>query len=230
MSIDKTTIVLLHGFMSSSRYWSKLRPLLATTGHTIITIDLLGFATAPKPNDSAYTYDDHVAYVAERIRAHNITGNIILIGHSMGALIAARYATTHRDQVHSLIALNPPLYKNTLEARQTLRETNAFYRYMLDSKYRGIGWSIMKLFAKHSKLSREGSLRNVIERAEAFTDLAAIRVRTMVLVGLRDRPIYSQNMSQLQGNSLLTLVTAEVSHHSPLQSPVVVHQLIKKYL
>src|SRR6266700_2050736 len=58
---DATTIVLLHGFPSSSREFDTLIPLLATRYH-LVAPDFPGFgqSEAPPPSSYAYTFD-HLA-------------------------------------------------------------------------------------------------------------------------------------------------------------------------
>ena len=58
---DAPTIVLLHGFPSSSREFDTLIPLLATHYH-LIAPDFPGFgqSDAPPPSDYTYTFD-HLA-------------------------------------------------------------------------------------------------------------------------------------------------------------------------
>lgn len=55
---DAPTIVLLHGFPSSSREFDTLIPLLATRYH-LVAPDFPGFgqSEAPPPSSYAYTFD-----------------------------------------------------------------------------------------------------------------------------------------------------------------------------
>ncbi len=57
---DAPTIVLLHGFPSSSRQFDTLVPLLATQYH-LIAPDFPGFGQSDAPPPSAYSYTfDHL--------------------------------------------------------------------------------------------------------------------------------------------------------------------------
>src|ERR1700684_936298 len=63
---DAATIVLLHGFPSSSREFDTLIPLIATRYH-LIAPDFPGFGQsgAPPPSSYAYTFDN-LAKMTER--------------------------------------------------------------------------------------------------------------------------------------------------------------------
>lgn len=228
-------IILLHGFLSSSRYWKKLQPHLTRAGYRVITIDLLGFGNAPRPRHSDYSYDAHVSYLHASIKDLHLSSPYILIGHSMGALLAARYGRLHPGSVWTLILLHPPLYKDSAEAYATLRATNRLYRFLLDSHYRRLGWALIKTFAgyyirNHGRAARERSLKNVIEKAEAFDDLKTISVRTMLIVGLKDRVEYANNLVLHDISEAITVFEEEVTHHSPIRSTDLVQERILYFL
>lgn len=232
---DGDVIVLLHGFLTSSKYWLKLQPLLTAAGYRVITVDLLGFGHAPKPRKSRYTYTEHVAYIDSIIESLGLVDPFTLVGHSMGALLAARYSLIHAKKLGSLVLLHPPLYRDELEAHTVLRSTGRHYRFLLDSRFRRIGWSFIKLLSlrhvgRHSHISRERSLRNVIEVAEVFDDLEQISTKTMLLVGRRDRTEYTDNISVLPVSRFVSIISEDVSHHSPIQRPQLVTRLLLDFI
>lgn len=229
-------VVLLHGFVASSGYWKKMQPLLARMGYRVITVDLLGFGRAPKPANERYTYADHVAHIRRTLNQFHISKPVIMIGHSMGALVAARYSRLHADDVKSLILLHPPLYKNVTEARETLRSTGAFYRALLDSRMRRYLWTVLRsvgVASRHNRYSREHSLTNIIEKAELLDDLEHLRKRTLLFVGSKDRAVYLENLREqlvTQTNPLVQVIIANVGHHSPRLRPNFVLGQISKFL
>ena len=228
-------IVLLHGFLSSANYWSKLQPILARVGYRVVAIDLLGFGNAPKPNESEYDYVDHIKYIEATLKKLNIVKPFVMVGHSMGALLAARYGKVHAGNIRSLILLHPPLYRDTLQTRLTLRSTGMIYRFLLDSPYRRLGWTAIKLFrpavlGRHSHQSREKSLANIIEAAEMFRDLKAITPSTLLLVGRKDRKEYMENISKFSVSSSVSIVVENINHHSPRLQPVLVRDRIVEFI
>jgi pimeloyl-ACP methyl ester carboxylesterase len=66
---DAPTIVLLHGFPSSSRGYNTLIPLLATRYH-VIAPDFPGFGQSDAPSPAAYRYTfDHLAGTIDALLA-----------------------------------------------------------------------------------------------------------------------------------------------------------------
>ncbi|MDJ0704707.1 MAG: alpha/beta fold hydrolase [Leptolyngbyaceae cyanobacterium MO_188.B28] len=98
-------ILLLHGFDCSLEQWRhNLSPLSAQ--HPVYAIDLLGFGRSQKaasPLDAnlwaEQVYDFWRALIGRPV---------ILLGHSMGALVAVSAAATHPDMVERLVMLTLP--------------------------------------------------------------------------------------------------------------------------
>lgn len=110
---DGPVVVLLHGIASSSVTFEFVVPLIAER-HRAVSIDLLGFGTSPAPEDAGYTIEEHVAALDRTLR-HARLRRFVLVGHSMGALIGARYAATHPRQVTRLVLVSPPVYLSPAE-------------------------------------------------------------------------------------------------------------------
>jgi len=109
---DGPPVVMIHGIASSSVTFERLVPLVEPH-HRVVAIDLLGFGRSPAPEDAEYTIEEHTASLARSIRALRLREPIVLVGHSMGALIASRYAATNPDRVKKLVLVSPPLYLPT---------------------------------------------------------------------------------------------------------------------
>ncbi|TPX04432.1 alpha/beta hydrolase, partial [Schumannella luteola] len=107
-------VVLIHGIASSSVTFENLVPLLEQ-GFRCISIDLLGFGGSPVPPDCEYRLEDHEAALARTIRRLRLRGSFTLVGHSMGGLIAARYAARNPGRVSRLMLVSPPIYLDPRE-------------------------------------------------------------------------------------------------------------------
>lgn len=224
-------IILLHGFLASSGYWRRLQPFLTRAGYRVVTIDLLGFGKAVDVPATSYDYTEHIQHIHKHVQSLPLKQPFVLVGHSMGALLAARYSLLYPDDVKRLFLLHPPLYKDREEVRTTLRGTGRVYRFLLDSRFRELGWKSMKYIPQipisaHSFISREKSMTHIIESAEFIEDLTRLHVPTTLLLGSKDRAEYIQNLLQLAHTDAITVTIKNLSHHSPLFQPKVITQLI----
>lgn len=79
------TIVLLHGYPSSSYDWRLVLPGLA--GHRILMFDFLGFGLSAKPVDVRYSLLRQ-ADLVESLVASQTDGPVLIVGHDMGTSVA----------------------------------------------------------------------------------------------------------------------------------------------
>lgn len=103
---SKPTIVLLHGFPTSSYQFHSLIPRLADRFH-VIAPDYpgMGYSEAPAPTVLRPTFDD-VATVIDEFIAQRAPGPLILYLHDIGGEIGMRIATAHPERVAGLIFQN----------------------------------------------------------------------------------------------------------------------------
>lgn len=111
---ERPVVVMLHGIASSAATFHFVIPLVEST-HRVIALDLLGFGDSPQPEHAEYTLEEHVAAVARSIRSLHLSRPFVLVGHSLGCLIATRYATTHESHVSKLVLVSPPVYLSPAE-------------------------------------------------------------------------------------------------------------------
>lgn len=106
-------VVLLHGIASSSVTFEFVVPLM-TDRHRAVSIDLLGFGGSEAPDDATFTIEEHVAALRRTLRTMRLR-RVVLVGHSLGALIATRYAASYRREVTRLVVVSPPVYVTPAE-------------------------------------------------------------------------------------------------------------------
>ncbi|WP_428538706.1 alpha/beta fold hydrolase [Rhodopila sp.] len=111
---DAPTIVLLHGFPSSSREFDTLIPLLATRYHLIVP-DFPGFgqSEAPPPSEYRYTFD-HIAETMNDLLAQLKVESYTLYIHDYGAPAGMRMILAHPGRLHALITQNGNIYQEGL--------------------------------------------------------------------------------------------------------------------
>ncbi len=98
---------LLHGLGADGRAFQRFARLLPESW-VIYTPDLLGHGTAPKPA-TGYSLLDHARYVGS-VLSSGVNSFNVLIGHSLGAAIAAAFASTDeaRGALDMIVLLDPP--------------------------------------------------------------------------------------------------------------------------
>jgi pimeloyl-ACP methyl ester carboxylesterase len=97
-------IVFLHGTWADGSQWVPVMEMLGMEFHCL-TPDLLGFGESEIP-DIHYSIDVEVETIAEWIEKLRLE-KVYLVGDSLGAWIAARYALKYPEHVRGLILLVP---------------------------------------------------------------------------------------------------------------------------
>jgi pimeloyl-ACP methyl ester carboxylesterase len=120
---SKRTIVLLHGFPSSSHTYRELIPLLSRHAH-VIAPDYLGsgYSAHPDPEKSVYTFDRLADHVQGLLNALDIN-HYVLYMQDFGAPVGFRLMQRKPEGISAIIVQNANAYLDGLtEARQ------AFFR------------------------------------------------------------------------------------------------------
>jgi pimeloyl-ACP methyl ester carboxylesterase len=109
---SKPTIVLLHGFPSSSHQFHDLIPRLADRFH-VIAPDYpgMGYSAAPASTVLRPTFDD-IAMAIDAFIAQRAPGPVILYMHDIGGSIGMYIATAHPERIAGLIFQNTTISLN----------------------------------------------------------------------------------------------------------------------
>ena len=110
-SVDAPTILLLHGFPSSSREFDTLIPLLAVHYH-VIAPDYPGFGLSDSPATSAYVYTfDHLAQTMSAFLDQLNIARCTMYLHDYGAPIGFRMIMARPERLQRLIVQNGNIYQ-----------------------------------------------------------------------------------------------------------------------
>ncbi|KAB2334701.1 alpha/beta hydrolase [Cytobacillus depressus] len=99
----KETIILMHGFLSSSFSFRRLIPFLQKE-YNVISIDLPPFGKSGKSRRYRYSFENLANTVIQLVESLHLT-KITLLGHSMGGQIALNTANIRPDLVQGVILL-----------------------------------------------------------------------------------------------------------------------------
>ena len=122
-SPDKPTIVLLHGYPSSSHYFRELIPLLSGRYHVIAPDNLgSGYSDRPDPKGVTYTFDLLADHIHGLIEALDIKQAVFFI-QDFGAPVGFRVMMRDPSKLKGIIAQNGNAY---LEG--TLPQTDEWFQ------------------------------------------------------------------------------------------------------
>jgi pimeloyl-ACP methyl ester carboxylesterase len=225
-------VVLLHGIGRSGRVWQSLSDLLTVgeSGCRVVAYDLLGFGESPKPAWLEYTVDDHAnAVIAELTRLRGSLP-VILVGHSMGCLVAVRVARMRPDLVKHLVLYEMPLYEGLPEKWRYKARVNTYFQFYewvtrqnptFDDADKRFRQRIMTRVVG-SELTTDSwqpfikSLKNTIMEQSAAEDLPLLTMPADIIYGSRDMFVIKGTVQKTLGLDSKRVTTHTISERHAL--------------
>ena len=221
----KATVVLLHGMGNSGAAWDEVVKKLPDDIR-VISIDLLGFGASPSPRWLKYSTVIQAKAVMSTLLRLGFKRQLIIVGHSMGSLVAVELAKRYPMWVKSLILCSPPLYNET-QKKTILPDQNTvlknFYRMM--QKYPKNLVDIaplatkLKIVGKAFNVTAEnvdiymGALEASIVSQTGFKDVKRIQKPVQLLHGAFDPVVIKKNLDLIvAANPKVTLQVVLAGH------------------
>jgi pimeloyl-ACP methyl ester carboxylesterase len=112
---DAPTIVLLHGFPTSSQMFRKLIPAIANS-YRVVAPDYPGFGHSSMPSRDKFAYTfDNLAKVIDEFTEHIGLSRYALYVQDYGAPVGFRLASQHPDRITAIVVQNGNAYDEGLD-------------------------------------------------------------------------------------------------------------------
>jgi pimeloyl-ACP methyl ester carboxylesterase len=138
------TVLLLHGNNFGGFYFKAIIDGLTKEGFRVITPDQIGYGRSSKPI-APYNFNSQVRNTY-RILQHEKIERVMVIGHSMGGMMAARFATQFPKATEKVVIYNPIGLTDGRYDRP-LADIDAAYKSSLGQTYQSIRASLMRYVA-----------------------------------------------------------------------------------
>jgi pimeloyl-ACP methyl ester carboxylesterase len=141
------TVVLFHGMNFGGFYFGNVIDGLRNAGYRVVVPDQIGFGRSSKPI-IPYNFNDMAANVRKLLASLNIT-RAAIVGHSMGGMLAARFAATNPD-ITERVVLYDPIGLTDLRYDRPYRTADEAYKATMastrDQLYQGFYTTINRYF------------------------------------------------------------------------------------
>lgn len=220
------TLIFLHGLGDSGAAWNEVIKELPSH-YRIVVIDLLGFGKSPKPKWATYNVALQVHSIVATCLWCGIYGKTMIVGHSLGALVAVEYAKRYPFLTQALILCSPPLYHIDEETKRLLPSSDAVLRemYRLAKKNPEQFLRLSALAArlgltnKSFHLTTEGTdvYMNALEASiinqTSLSDALSLHVPTIILYGKFDPIVVPKNFRMIAKRNPHITVMSVLSAH-----------------
>ncbi|MDN3379806.1 MULTISPECIES: alpha/beta hydrolase [unclassified Pseudoalteromonas] len=133
---NKPVVTLMHGKNFNAHYWTSTAQLLQKLGYGVLMPDQIGFGKSSKPKNYQFSFAALAHHTHALMTSLNIKSSIVL-GHSMGGMLASRFALMYPDMTDKLILMNPIGLENYLQYVQ-YKDTDFFYKNELAKTPEGV--------------------------------------------------------------------------------------------
>ncbi len=223
------TVIFLHGIAADSGTWrmafreiSQDRSLQKVR---LVALDLLGFGKSLHASWLDYDYYDYTIAINRAIKHLKISGPVILVGHSMGALIAANYATNEHASISPLrlILVSPPV----LLADELAHLPDKIYTKTYGSLHRiaqdvpaaeTLAHFVQRFSSFRSNYlkapSFQKSMDNIILNRDNYKTFTSLKVPTLLLHGHFDPLVLGANLRRVaKHNPRYVKYQSVIGHH-----------------
>jgi pimeloyl-ACP methyl ester carboxylesterase len=249
-SKHKPTIVLIHGYLSSTFSFRRLIPLLAKE-YRVIALDLPPFGKSEKSKRFFYTYGNLANIVIELLEILSIK-DIVLIGHSMGGQISLHVIKQRPELVRKVVLLCSSSYLDRTRQSLLLSTYIPFFSLFLKDRMtkQGVRRNLVNVVYDQTMIDEEmmqgyeqpfndnqifNALTRLIRHREAdlsSKDLQAFDTKSLLIWGREDKIVPLQVGKRLhedlKHSQLITL--DKTGHLLPEEKPHQIYEHIMEFL
>ena len=187
----RLTVVFIHGIAAdSSSFANAIKYLEGTTSLKdirFVTFDLLGSGKSRSDDGLNYDYREQITALHNSIEKIKLTTPLVLVGHSMGALVVTQYAGTYKKSTKHLILLSPPVYTGEDLTNPAFRRGIELFRDAVSLKNR----KILETKAFNN------SINNIVLDEKNYDTLANLKTHTTLIYGDADQFIGAYNLPKV---------------------------------
>jgi pimeloyl-ACP methyl ester carboxylesterase len=206
------TVLLLHGKNFGGYYWKDVISVLVKNGYRVVVPDQIGFGRSSKPfiNYSFHMLASQTRKLLDSLDVESAT----VIGHSMGGMLATRFALMYPQKVEKLILENPigledyklfvPYVSQEEQYKAELRTTSESIKRYYQSSYFpewkpeydylvSIGAGVVNSaeFPRYAKVAAMTYM--MIYEQPVLYEFSALDVPVVLMIGVKDRTVVGKD-------------------------------------
>jgi alpha-beta hydrolase superfamily lysophospholipase len=251
-SYPKAALLFVHGLAEHSGRYRLPIEYLTPLGYACYGLDLRGHGQSEGLRVHVHSFDDYLADIAavlREIRERHPGLPIALVGHSMGGLVAIRFALAEPHQINAVVISSPALavHPNGAPPRHLVRIARllsllwptCLFPSRLDSSGISKDPDVVKAYDEDPQVSRKVSARwytsCLAAQREAFGRAGLLRLPMLLMQSGADRlvdPQATQRFADLAPPELVSFYTWPGLFHEMFNEPerLRVFQLVESWL
>jgi pimeloyl-ACP methyl ester carboxylesterase len=246
-SLENPPLLLIHGGSAHAHWWDHIAVELAQE-YRVIALDSRGHGDSDRAHPPSYEISDYVEDIAAVIAQLQLAP-CVLIGHSLGGLIAMTYATCYGQTLSALVIVDMgPRLQQSRRMQLLSRVPTPIFTNEEDLVRRfrllpGETWAAPELLhhiARHSaRALSDGRLMLKTDRAtfvrqlhDVSMELSHITCPTLLIRGGESKTLSSEVAKEMaaQCPRLRTVEIPGAGHHVFLDKPAAFLEGVRKFL
>jgi pimeloyl-ACP methyl ester carboxylesterase len=243
-------VVLLHGLNFFGEYWTNTIEALRGEGFRVIVPDQVGFGRSSKPI-MPYTFHDMAANT-RALLAHLGVPRAAVVGHSMGGMLATRFAFSYPEATSHVVLVNM-IGLQDARLQRPWRNTEDVYRAALARGYEEIlrgmeryyvewdpayekyvrvhyGWTLSGDWPRLARI--RALLQQMVYTEPVVYEWPHVQARALVIGGEHDGPDFpelARGVADAIPQAELVLLE-DVGHNPHLEAPERFHAELLRFL
>ena len=203
----RLTVVFIHGIADdASRFNKTIAYLEGTTSLKdvrFVSFDLLGSGKSMKSDKLKYNLPEQIEALENSLDSLKVRTPLVLVGHSMGCLISARFADLHKRAIKELILISPPVY--------TLKDFNS-PKFAVGMEGFKVAIYARKPHLREDKVF-ENELKLIVQNKKNYEIMSRLSRPTTIIYGSADAIIAPYNIPSLvKKNPNITAIKTPGAH------------------
>jgi pimeloyl-ACP methyl ester carboxylesterase len=246
-SVENSPLLLIHGGSAHAHWWDHIAAVLAQE-YRVIALDSRGHGDSDRANPPSYEISDYVEDIAALVAQLQLT-SCVLIGHSLGGLIAMTYAIRHGETLSTLVIVDigprlQPSRRMQLLSRVLTpifaNEEDLVRRFRLLPEETWAAPDLLHHIARHSaRALSDGRLMLKTDRAtfvrhpyEVSMELSRITCPTLLIRGGESKTLSPEIVNEMEAQCprLRTVEIPGAGHHVFLDKPAAFLEVVWKFL
>ncbi|MEM7798342.1 MAG: alpha/beta hydrolase [Chloroflexota bacterium] len=212
-------LVFIHGWLGSWRYWWPSMQSLAAR-HRTYAFDLWGFGDSSK-NEAFYSLDAYVDMLDNFMDVIGIRRPITLVGHSLGASVALRYACKNQDDIHRLALISPPIDGSNLHERMLNSDPPSIMSRVSGLSFPEVDRELRKI--------DQGAFTSLVQEVRQLNFTEEIKncsIPLMIVFGEQDQIIKQPTYTLPEPTENRTYISLDCNHFPMLEQRVKFNRLM----